>query len=65
MRSMLYNYWVVQCEKGFKLEEDDDNYECLSDETVYIEYDLYVYKVQGVIYAIHYKDLDYDHYIIN
>lgn len=77
MRSMLYNYWVVQCEKGFKLEEDDDDYEYLADETLYIDYCLHVYRVDDIIYAVHYKgpalkasgyyiqDVDYDHYIIN
>ena len=77
MRSKEYHYWVSQCQKGFKLEEDDDDYEYMADETLYIDHDLHVYRVDDIIYAVHYKEpvlravgyymknVDYDHYIIN
>jgi len=77
MKSKEYHYWVSQCQKGFKLEDNDDSYQYLADETLYIDYDLYVYRVDDVIYAVHYKepvltmdgyypkDIDYNHYIIN
>lgn len=71
MKSMQYHYWSSQCEKGFKLEDDDENYEYLADETLYIDNYIWVYKVDIFIYAIKYKDsfddleVDYDHYILN
>jgi len=48
---MQYHYWVSQCQKGFQLLEDEDNYSDLSQETLYEEKGLWVYRVDDVIYA--------------
>ncbi len=51
MESMQYHYWVSQCQKGFQLLEDEDDYKDLAEETLYMEKGLWVYRVQDVIYA--------------
>jgi len=51
MQSKEYHYWVSQCEKGFELLEDEDNYSDLCSETLFMEKGLWVYKVQDVIYV--------------
>ena len=61
MRSMQYNYWVSQCEKGFQLLEDEDDYSDLAEEVLHNEADLWVYRIQDVIYA----QLGSSSYIIN
>ena len=51
MKSMQYHYWVSQCQKGFRLSLDEDNYIDLAEETLHLEGELYVYRINDVIYA--------------
>ena len=51
MKSMKYHYWVSQCNKGYQLSEDEETYEDIAEQIIYQEADLWVYRVQDVIYA--------------
>jgi len=61
MKSMQYHYWVSKCQMGFQLFEDEDNYSDLTEETLYMEQGLWVYKVEDVIYVYKHPST----YIIN
>ena len=71
MKSMKCHYWLSQCEKGFKLKDDEDSYSDLADKTLYIDNYIWVYTVNDIIYAAKYKDvfnadeIDYEKYILN
>lgn len=51
MQSKEYYYWASQCQKGFQLLEDEDDYSDLAENTLYMDYEIWVYKVDDVIYA--------------
>ena len=61
MNSMQYNYWVSQCQNGFQLLEDEDDYSDLSEETLFMENGLWVYRIEDIIYVF----LHPSTYIIN
>lgn len=67
MQSLMYHYWISQCQKGYKIHEDDDNYEYLADKTLHIEKNLWVYRVDDIIYACIQgaTELEDEYYIIN
>ena len=64
--SLQYNYWASQCkEKGFKLDDGEEDYAFFGDKILFIERDIFVYTVHDSLVYAQMGDDSYFLYHIN